>query len=168
MNYDPKDFNAWEIRKNGKSLQPMMKALPSPFSLAYKKRAYSPNRIRYPMKRVDWDPDGERNTQNRGKSKYVRISWDEAFTRIAGGSSWFDMAVDIGTGGISTEEVRFKGAWKASRDGRLWRITAQIEVRDQHLEELKSRLRPVRHNPVFNWPDRGLATRGFLQWVSIF
>ena len=55
-----------------------MKSLPSPFSLAYKKRTYSPNRIKYPLKRVDWDPNGERNPQNRGKSKYKRISWDEA------------------------------------------------------------------------------------------
>ena len=30
------------------------------------------------MKRVDFDPNGERNPQNRGKSGYVRISWDEA------------------------------------------------------------------------------------------
>lgn len=58
-----------------------------------------------------------------------RAWFEDDATGIAGGSSWFDMAVDIGTGGISTEEVRFKGAWKASRDGRLWRITAQIEVR---------------------------------------
>ena len=51
---------------------------------AYKKRTYSPNRIKYPLKRVDWDPNGERNPQNRGKSKYVRISWDEATDIIAG------------------------------------------------------------------------------------
>ena len=36
------------------------------------------------MKRVDWDPNGERNPQNRGKSKYVRISWSEATDLIAG------------------------------------------------------------------------------------
>ena len=35
------------------------------------------------MKRVDFDPDGERNPQNRGKSGYVRISWDEAFDIVA-------------------------------------------------------------------------------------
>ena len=35
------------------------------------------------MKRVDFDPNGERNPQNRGKSKYVRISWDEALDIIA-------------------------------------------------------------------------------------
>ena len=37
---------------------------------------YSPDRLLYPMKRVDFDPKGERNPQNRGKSEYVRISWD--------------------------------------------------------------------------------------------
>ena len=51
--------------------------------LAYKKRVYSPNRIKYPLQRVDWDPNGERNPQNRGKSKFKRISWDEATTLIA-------------------------------------------------------------------------------------
>ncbi len=35
--YDPKQFNHWKITKNGKSLEPLMKAVPSPFSLAYKK-----------------------------------------------------------------------------------------------------------------------------------
>src|SRR4030043_1007903 len=82
--YDPKTFNPWKISKNGKTLEPLMKSLPSPFSLAYKKRVYSPNRIKYPLKRVDWDPDGERNTQNRGKSKYKKISWDEAAELVAG------------------------------------------------------------------------------------
>ena len=32
----------------------------------------------YPMKRVDWDPKGERGPENRGKSAFERISWDEA------------------------------------------------------------------------------------------
>ena len=36
------------------------------------------------MKRVDWDPNGERNPQNRGKSKFVRISWDEAAELVVG------------------------------------------------------------------------------------
>ena len=39
---------------------------------------YSDKRIMYPMKRVDFDPNGNRNIQNRGISGYVRISWDEA------------------------------------------------------------------------------------------
>jgi molybdopterin guanine dinucleotide-containing S/N-oxide reductase-like protein len=82
--YDREHLNPWKLTRNGKTLEPIMKSLPGTFSLAYKKRVYSPNRIRYPLKRVDWDPDGERNPQNRGKSKYKRISWDEAADIIAG------------------------------------------------------------------------------------
>ncbi|MFH1090707.1 MAG: molybdopterin-dependent oxidoreductase, partial [Pseudomonadota bacterium] len=82
--YDPKEFNPWKLHRNGKTFQPHMKSQPSPFSLAYKKRTYSPNRILYPLKRVDWDPNGERNMQNRGRSKFRRISWDEASELIAG------------------------------------------------------------------------------------
>ena len=40
-------------------------------------------RLLYPMKRVDWDPKGERNPENRGKSAFERISWDEAMDIIA-------------------------------------------------------------------------------------
>ncbi len=82
--YNTQKFNPWEFRRNGKTLKPVMKSLPAPFSLAYKKRVYSPNRINYPLKRVDWDPNGERHPENRGKSKYVRISWEEAATIVAG------------------------------------------------------------------------------------
>ena len=83
--YDPKkDMNPWKMEVRGSTFEPSMKTLIPPYSIAYKKRVYSPARIRYPMKRVDCDPNGERNPQNRGKSKYVRISWDEALDIIAG------------------------------------------------------------------------------------
>ncbi|MGD0662520.1 MAG: molybdopterin-dependent oxidoreductase, partial [Syntrophorhabdales bacterium] len=83
MNYDKKDFNAWKIEARGKVLEPPLKGMVGPIGLAYKKRVYSKNRVRYPLRRVDWDPKGERNTQNRGKSAYVRISWDEAIELVA-------------------------------------------------------------------------------------
>ena len=51
--------------------------------LTERNRLYSEDRILYPLKRVDWDPNGERNIKNRGKSKFERISWDEAATIIA-------------------------------------------------------------------------------------
>jgi anaerobic selenocysteine-containing dehydrogenase len=76
--YDKEKFNSWKMEVRGHVLEPGLKTLLSPFGLAYKKRIYSPNRILYPLKRVDWDPDGNRNVENRGKSSYVRISWDEA------------------------------------------------------------------------------------------
>jgi trimethylamine-N-oxide reductase (cytochrome c) len=68
-----------------------MKSLIPPYTLGYKNRIDSPNRVLYPLKRVDWDPSGApgstgpggRNAQNRGTSKYVRISWDEASSIVA-------------------------------------------------------------------------------------
>jgi trimethylamine-N-oxide reductase (cytochrome c) len=81
--YDREKIRTWKMQKNGKTLEPTWKSLPSPYSLAYKKRVYSPNRIKYPLIRVDWDPNGERNPQNRGKSKFRRASWDEVTTIIA-------------------------------------------------------------------------------------
>ena len=76
--YQPEEFKPWKIEARGKSFGPPLKTLLPPFSLAYKKRVYSSNRILYPLKRVDWNPEGERHPENRGKSGYVRISWDEA------------------------------------------------------------------------------------------
>lgn len=81
--YEPEHMKPWKIKARGKTFEPTLRSLIPPFSMVYKQRVYSKNRILYPMKRIDWDPDGERNTQNRGKSKYVRISWDEAATLIA-------------------------------------------------------------------------------------
>jgi trimethylamine-N-oxide reductase (cytochrome c) len=60
-----------------------MKELSPPHRLAYKQRVRSATRVRYPLKRADWDPNGKRNTENRGKSSYIRISWEEAATLIA-------------------------------------------------------------------------------------
>ncbi len=82
--YKPEEINPWKIEARGKLFEPSMKTLIPPITLSYKKRCYSPNRIRYPLKRVDWDPNGNRNIENRGKSRYVRISWDEALEIIAG------------------------------------------------------------------------------------
>ena len=82
--YTKEELNYWKLEgRNGAILEPGMKSLTPPFPLVYKRRTYSKNRIPYPMKRVDWDPDGERNPQNRGISKYERISWDEACEIIA-------------------------------------------------------------------------------------
>jgi molybdopterin guanine dinucleotide-containing S/N-oxide reductase-like protein len=83
LKYGREHIKPWKVQKNGKTLEAPLKAMLPPFSLAYKKRAFSPNRIKYPLKRVDWNPNGERNTQNRGISKYKRISWDEAAELVA-------------------------------------------------------------------------------------
>ena len=77
------ELRPWTLEVKGKKFSAALKNDIPPFALVYKKRAYSDNRILYPMKRVDWDPNGERHPENRGKSKFVRISWDEATDIIA-------------------------------------------------------------------------------------
>jgi len=76
--YKPEEFRPWKIEARGQVYEPPMKTLIPPLALGYKKRVYSSNRILYPLKRVDFDHKGERNIENRGKSGYVRVSWDEA------------------------------------------------------------------------------------------
>ncbi len=80
--YSHEHLRPWKVEARGKVFEPTMKSTIPPITLAYKNRVYSPNRILYPLKRVDWDPDGERNPQNRGTSGYKRISWDEALDII--------------------------------------------------------------------------------------
>jgi trimethylamine-N-oxide reductase (cytochrome c) len=77
----------WEYDFNGKVFKPDVKPAPSYFALAYKNRVYSKNRVKYPLKRVDWEPGGDPakiNAQNRGISKFKRISWEEALDIVEG------------------------------------------------------------------------------------
>ncbi|MEM2169365.1 MAG: molybdopterin-dependent oxidoreductase [Candidatus Bathyarchaeia archaeon] len=80
--YKPEEIPLWEFKGRGKTFRPSMKELNPPFRLVYKNVVYSPTRVRYPLKRVDWNPYGERNPQNRGKSEFVRITWEEAINII--------------------------------------------------------------------------------------
>ena len=80
----PEDFKPWTIDAGGKKYSPPKALRLAPTACAERNRVYSDNRILYPMKRVDFDPKGERNPQNRGKSGYERISWDEALDIVAG------------------------------------------------------------------------------------
>jgi len=58
-----------------------------------------------------------------------RTWFDDASTGISGGASWFDITLAVGKGGATAEQARFKGAWKAARDGRFWKVSAQLEIR---------------------------------------
>ena len=84
IDLDAEDAPSWTIRARGKSFTPRRRAMINPHAQCLKSLVYSDKRILYPMQRVDFDPDGKRNPQNRGKSGYVRISWDEAFRLVAG------------------------------------------------------------------------------------
>ena len=84
LTFDETDAPSWTIDVDGDKYTPYRKACVAPFSLVERARVYSDERILYPMKRVDFDPKGERNPQNRGKSGYERISWDEALDLVGG------------------------------------------------------------------------------------
>ena len=78
VDFDKDDAPSWTIRARGKEFTPPRRTTLAAHGMCQKSMVYSKNRILYPMKRVDFDPDGERNIQNRGKSEFERISWDEA------------------------------------------------------------------------------------------
>ncbi|NLY70218.1 MAG: molybdopterin-dependent oxidoreductase [Clostridiales bacterium] len=78
MDLDETDAPSWEIKARGRTFKPPRKTTVAPYTQGIKSLIYSDKRLLYPMKRVDFDPDGERNIQNRGISGYERISWEEA------------------------------------------------------------------------------------------
>ena len=83
IEFDEDDAEPWTIEARGHRFTPPRKTTVNSHTLAWKSLIYSPDRLLYPMKRVDFDPDGERNPQNRGTSGYERISWDEALDLVA-------------------------------------------------------------------------------------
>ena len=83
IEFTDEDAPSWTITARGKRFKPPRKTSLAPHSMCHKSTLYSPDRLLYPMKRVDFDPDGERNCQNRGVSGYERISWDEALDIVA-------------------------------------------------------------------------------------
>ncbi len=84
IDFGDDDPPPWTIEARGLKLTPPRKTTLAPHGQNAKSIVYSPDRLLYPMKRVDFDPNGERNPQNRGKSGYVRISWQEALDLVAG------------------------------------------------------------------------------------
>ncbi|HUH60800.1 MAG TPA: molybdopterin-dependent oxidoreductase [Candidimonas sp.] len=83
IDFTQADASSYSITARGKHFKPWRRATVSPHALTLKSQVYSDKRILYPMKRVDFDPNGERNPQNRGISGYERISWDEALDLVA-------------------------------------------------------------------------------------
>ena len=66
IDFDDNDPQPWTIKAKGKEFTPPRRTSLAPHGQTVKSTVYSPDRILYPMKRVDFDPNGERNPQNRG------------------------------------------------------------------------------------------------------
>jgi len=84
LSFDDNDAASWTINAGGRKFSPPRKACTPPFTMSEKARIYSDARIKYPLLREDFSPDGDRHAENRGKSGYKRISWDEALDIVAG------------------------------------------------------------------------------------
>ncbi|MDP7523740.1 MAG: molybdopterin-dependent oxidoreductase [Arenicellales bacterium] len=80
---DAEDAPSWSVTARGQTFTPPRRTTVAPHALASKSVVYSKDRLLHPLKRVDFDPNGNRNCGNRGKSGYERISWDEALNIVA-------------------------------------------------------------------------------------
>ena len=84
IEFDDDDAPPWTIEARGRSFTPPRKTTFASHGMNWKSTVYSKDRLLYPMKRVDFDPNGERSAENRGISGYERIGWDEALDIVAG------------------------------------------------------------------------------------
>jgi anaerobic selenocysteine-containing dehydrogenase len=88
IDFDDKDPRALDHRgARARTFTPPRRTTLAPHGQNAKIHRLFARPLLYPMKRVDFDPNGERNPQNRGKSGYERISWDEALDIVTTRSS---------------------------------------------------------------------------------
>jgi anaerobic selenocysteine-containing dehydrogenase len=78
------DAPSWVIDARGRKFTPPRKTTLQSYIIPERTRVYAENRIKYPMKRKNFNPDGNRHPELRGKDEYVRISWDAALDIITG------------------------------------------------------------------------------------
>ncbi len=81
---EDEDVPTWTIEANGVKYSAPRKVTVAPFTLAERARTYSEDRIKYPLKRIGFNPKGDRHPETRGQDGYERISWDEALDIVAG------------------------------------------------------------------------------------
>lgn len=98
IEFDDDDAPSWTIHARGKSFTPPRKTTVCSYSQCLKSSVYSKDRILSPMIREDFDPKGNRNPQNRGKSGYRKISWDDALDIMV--SEMYRIKETYGPGGI--------------------------------------------------------------------
>jgi hypothetical protein len=58
-------------------------------------------------------------------------TWFDDAAEAAGGSAWFTISLPVGNTGLTSQEARFVGLYKASLlPGLNWSVSAELEVRD--------------------------------------
>ena len=84
QSYDPATFNAWKIEKNGKTFEPLHEggACSLEPGLQEERLLAQPHQVPPQARRLG-PRRGSGTRRTAGKSKYVRISWDEAAQLVA-------------------------------------------------------------------------------------
>ena len=84
LQVDENELKPWTITDpQGTRYSPPRQLKVGPYVMAARSQVYSEDRLLHPMKRVDFDPEGERHPENRGKSGYEAISWERALDIVA-------------------------------------------------------------------------------------
>ena len=80
--YSNDDGEPWTLKARGRTFTRPNKGALACWVHGLKQYVYTKHRLLTPLKRVDFDPDGKRNPQNRGKSGYEPIRWEEALNIV--------------------------------------------------------------------------------------
>ena len=91
MDFTDDDPASWTIEARGQKISPPRKTTYTAYTAGYKAMVHTDRRVLYPLKRIGFDVDGERNIAKRGEAVggdpnypgYERISWDEALDTVA-------------------------------------------------------------------------------------
>ncbi|MCD7948071.1 MAG: molybdopterin-dependent oxidoreductase [Oscillospiraceae bacterium] len=92
MDLTEDDPKSWVLEANGKKYTPPRKTTYTCYTAGYKAMVHSKRRVLYPLRRIGFDVNGERNIEKRGEPQpggdplypgYERISWDEALDTVA-------------------------------------------------------------------------------------
>jgi len=81
---DNEEVPTWTIEARGMKFYAPRRSTVAPFGMTEKARVYCEDRIKYPLKRIGFNPGGNRHPEKRGKEGYERIGWDEALDIVAG------------------------------------------------------------------------------------
>lgn len=97
-----------------------------------------------PLVRTEMESGASRSRRRtKARNDRIDVSWcftesqfaefrtwfDDDVSGVSGGSSWFDISLNIGLGWSTLEEARFQTIWKAQKDGFSWKVSATLEVR---------------------------------------
>ncbi|MDR1246380.1 MAG: molybdopterin-dependent oxidoreductase [Clostridiales Family XIII bacterium] len=110
IDFTDDDAESWTIEAKGRKFSPPRKTTYTAYTAGYKAMVHSDRRLLYPLRRIGFDVNGDRNELKRGEPAaggdpkypgYERISWDEALTTVS--SEMMRIKREFGPGAIIAE-----------------------------------------------------------------